>query len=178
MEKEKIYIVQMHTKTIPSRFVKLVTQYKYSHVGISLTKECNEIYSFGRKSLTNILNGGFVKENKAGQFFEKFDNTICRVYELEIDKKQYLDIKKQLVFMEKNSEKYKYDFLGAFLRTFNIHISFKNKYVCSTFVANILEESGAYKFEKESCFIKPVDFENMIGAKEVYLGEYKKLIAV
>lgn len=178
MKREKIYIIQMHTKTLPARFVKLFTRYKYSHVGISLTKECDEIYSFGRKSLWNVLNGGFVKENKNGRFFKRFNNTVCRVYELEIDENQFNEIKKRLSDMEENSEIYKYDFLGAALRAFKIHISFENKYVCSTFVANVLEKSGAYSFEKDLCFIKPMDFENMEGSKEVYSGEYKSLTAV
>ncbi len=178
MGKEKIYIVQMHTKTIPARLVKSVTHYPYSHVGICLTNKCDEVYSFGRKSLYNVLNGGFVKEYKNGAFFNKFDDTVCRVYELEIDENQYLNIKEQLDLMEETSDLYKYDFLGAFLRAFHIPAYFKNKYVCSTFVADVLEQAGVCSFEKELCFVKPIDFENISGAKEVFLGEYKKFEAV
>ncbi|MDO4608766.1 MAG: hypothetical protein Q4B40_06215 [Clostridia bacterium] len=178
MDKQKIYIIQMHTKTIPSRFVKLVTRYEYSHVAIALTKDCDEIYSFGRRSAINILNGGFVKEHKNGDFFKRFNNTYCRIYELDVTNEQYLKIKNQLLLMEQNPEKYKYDFIGIFLRAIKLHISFKNKYVCSTFVAYILQQSGAYNFSKEIHHIKPIDFENIIGAKEVYSGEYKSLTTV
>lgn len=41
---KKIYLILMHTYTIPSRLVRLFTRYEYSHVGISLEKECNKIY--------------------------------------------------------------------------------------------------------------------------------------
>ena len=48
---KKIYILLMHTYTIPSKIVKIFTNYEYSHVGISLSRECDEIYSFGRKKI-------------------------------------------------------------------------------------------------------------------------------
>lgn len=43
---KKIYILLMHTNTIPAKIIKFVTRYEYSHVGISLEKNCNTIYSF------------------------------------------------------------------------------------------------------------------------------------
>ena len=51
MKSNKIYIIQMHTHTMPSRLIKLFTHYKYSHIAISLTPECDKIYSFVRKQL-------------------------------------------------------------------------------------------------------------------------------
>ena len=39
----------MHTYTIPSRLIKRITNYEYSHIAISLDRNCNTIYSFGRK---------------------------------------------------------------------------------------------------------------------------------
>ncbi len=177
MNSEKIYIIQMHTRTIPARLVRLVTRYEYSHIGICLTNKCDEVYSFGRKSLRNIFNGGFVKEKKDGAFFNKFNKTVCRIYELEIDKEQYTKIKERLEKMEQNNI-YKYDFLGAFLRAFKIPISFQNKYVCSSFVAELLEQSGVYSFTKPLCFIRPIDFEDICGIKEMYKGEYKSFSVV
>lgn len=171
-EKMKIYIIQMYSNTFPSKLVKLVTKYKYSHIGICLDKECNLIYSFGRKSLNNFLNGGFVIEPKTGEFFKKFNQTTCRIYELEVDTNQYMGIKAKLDYMEQNEKAYKYDFWGTFLRLFNIPISFKNRYVCSQFVAELLEEFNIHKFEKNTCFIKPRDFEKIEGIKEIYSGKY------
>ena len=80
-EKMKIYIIQMYSNTFPSKLVKFVTKYKYSHIGICLDKECNLIYSFGRKSLNNFLNGGFVIEPKTGDFFKKFNQNDVLVSE-------------------------------------------------------------------------------------------------
>lgn len=104
----------MYSPTIPSRLVKLFTKYKYSHVGICLSKDCETIYSFGRKSLHNFFNDGFTIENKNMPFYVKFKQTICRIYELEISLAQYQKIKEKLEYMEQNSKMYKYDFLGIF----------------------------------------------------------------
>ena len=51
----KIYIIQMHTYTIPSRLIKRITNYEYSHIAISLDRNCNTIYSFGRKKYTSFI---------------------------------------------------------------------------------------------------------------------------
>ena len=94
MKSNKIYVIQMHTHTMPSRLIKLFTHYKYSHIAISLTPECDKIYSFGRKELNSIINSGFVIENRDGDFFNKFNETTCRIFEIEVTKKQYRNLKK------------------------------------------------------------------------------------
>ena len=94
---KKIYVLLMHTNTKPSKFVKIMTRYEYSHVALSLEKECNTIYSFGRRKLHSILGGGFSVENKDGEFFKLFNKTRCKIYELEVENEQYLKIKDALM---------------------------------------------------------------------------------
>lgn len=43
MKSKKIYIIQMHTHTMPARIIKLATRYEYSHIAISLTADCSNI---------------------------------------------------------------------------------------------------------------------------------------
>lgn len=171
-KKKKIYILLMHTKTIPSKLVKLFTRYEYSHVAIALEESCYKTYSFGRKSLYNILNGGLSIQKKDGIFFTKFNKSVCKIYELEVTDKQYEDAKKILENMEENIDQYKYDFLGIVPRWFKIPVSFKDKFVCSFFVAYVLDKSNIYKFEKNISLTVPKDFENLKGAKEIYNGSY------
>ena len=169
---KKIYIIQMHTKTIPSRIVKLFTRYKYSHVAISFNKNCDYIYSFGRRNLHSILYGGFTMQNKYGDFFKKYKNTKCRVYEVKVTNKQYNDLIKIVKYMKKNKYDYGYDYLGIVLRFLRIPITFKKKYVCSYFVAELLEQANVYEFDKDTCFVKPKDFENMDILNLIYTGKY------
>lgn len=169
---KKIYVLLMHTNTKPSKFVKFMTRYEYSHVALSLDKECTEIYSFGRRKLHSILGGGFTVENKDGEFFKNFNETICKIYELVIEDEQYEKVKEIINDMKLNINTYKYDFLGTGLRFLYIPITFKNRYVCSYFVADILEKSNVYHFKKKSYFIKPKDFEKLKGFNEIYNGKY------
>ena len=172
MKSENIYIIQTYSQTIPSKIVKLVTRYKYSHIGICLNKNCDITYSFGRTKTHNFLKGGFVVEHKDGEFYKKFNKTLCRIYELKIDEEKYEQIKEHLHYMKLNKNIYKYDFLGAILRTFYIPVRFNNRYVCSQFVAEVLEKFNIYKFDKDLKFIKPKDFDIIDNIKEIYIGEY------
>jgi len=169
---KKVYIIQMDTKTIPSRIISLFTMYKYSHVAISFNRNCDITYSFGRKNLYSILNGGFVIENKSGKFFKKFRDTKCRIYEISVTDKQYNDLVKIIKYMKKNKECYKYDYLGIILRYLKIPVTFKNKYVCSYFVAQLLEEANVCDFKKDTCFVGPKDFEKVNGFNLIYTGKY------
>ena len=86
---KKIYILLMHTHTIPAKIIKTVTNYEYSHVGICLDKDCSAIYSFGRRHLHFIFDAGFLIEYKDGDFFKTFNKTKCKIYEVKVTDKQY-----------------------------------------------------------------------------------------
>lgn len=171
---KKIYILLMHTNTFPSKFIKVFTQYKYSHVGISLNKSCDNIYSFGRRKVNSILDGGFTIENRNGAFFRKFNKTICKIFEVKVTNKQYKTLEAILSNMKENMNDYEYDYLGIVPRFLGIPFKRNNKYVCSYFVAELLNKSGIYDFKKETCMITPKDFDNIDGLKEIYTGYYKE----
>ena len=144
-------------------------------MAISLERECNVIYSFGRKSLYNILNGGFCIETKDGEFFKKFNKTTCKIYELSITEEQYEEVIKIIKNMELNIDDYKYDFLGIVPRFLSIPIKFENKFVCSYFAAHVLEQANIYNFEKDTCMVIPRDFERLEDlneSSEIYTGSY------
>lgn len=162
----------MHTNTIPSKFVRFFTRYMYSHVAISLNKNCETLYSFGRKKVNSILGGGFTVQQKQGKFFEKFNKTICIIYEIDVNEIQFQNINKIINEMELTALKYKYDYIGIIPRFFGIPIVIKNKYVCSYFVADVLEKAKIYKFNKKVYFIKPKDFENIKESRKIYEGLY------
>lgn len=171
---KKIYILLMHTHTIPSKIVKAFTSYEYSHVGISLDENCDTIYSFGRRKLNSILNGGFSIENRDGEFFKKFNKTTCKIFEVLVSDEQYEALKIIINDMKENIDAYKYDFIGIVPRFFGIPLTLKNRYVCSYFIADLLEKTNIYKFDKRACLTKPKDFENLEGFKQIYKGSYNE----
>lgn len=169
---KRIYIIQMNTKTLPAKLISLFTMYEYSHIAISLNKNCDYTYSFGRKSLYSIFKGGFIMEYKFGDFFKRFGNTKCRIYEIAVTNKQYNDLVKIIRHMKKNKNIYGYDYLGIVLRYLKIPVAFKNKYVCSYFVAELLEEANICNFKKDTFKVIPKDFERIKGLNLIYTGKY------
>ena len=169
---KKVYIIQMDTKTIPSRIIRLFTRYKYSHIAISFDKNCDVTYSFGRRNIYSILSGGFVMEEKNGKFFKRFNDTKCRINEMEISDEQYDSLIECIEYMEENSDNYGYDYLGIVLRYLKIPVKFKNKYVCSYFVAELLQDNNVCDFGKHSCWVSPKDFEMIDEFNLVYTGKY------
>lgn len=167
-----IYLIQLHSGSLPSRLVQAVTRDPYSHVGICLHRDCREIYSFGRRQVNNFLDGGFVVEQADGEFFRKFPHTMCRIWEIPVTDRQFLGLRTCLTQMEQEAEAYSYDFLGAVLRIFRIPVSFPHAYVCSQFVAEVLESWEILHFSKPACFVTPRDFGYLPGAREIYRGEY------
>lgn len=169
---KKIYVVLMNTGTIPSKVISLATRCEYSHVAISFSRDCNTMYSFGRRKVNNFINGGFVVTHKNGDFFKKFDKTKCIIYETDVTNNQYKLLKNIIESRKNNPYNYKYDFVGIILRYFKIPITFKNKYVCSYFIADLLEQANIYNFDKKSCFVKPEDFISISCFEKIYQGDY------
>ena len=78
----KVYIVLTKTGTILSKIVRIIKGHKYTHVSISLDKELNEMYSFGRINPYNPFRGNFVHENINWGTFKRFKNTKCVILEM------------------------------------------------------------------------------------------------
>lgn len=169
-----IYIIQMHTGTIPSIIIKLFTRYKYSHVLIATNSSFKKMYSFGRKTLFNPFNAGLVIENIDGRFFKRFNKTMCRVYKISISEEKYNTVIKLLNYFENNIDQYKYDIIGLFFKTISLPIKRKKHYVCTQFVAEILETAHIYEFGKSNLLVKPRDFEKIDNSRIIYTGYLNK----
>ena len=89
---KNVYIVLAHTGTIMSRIIRIFMKDEFSHVSISLDKELNKMYSFGRLNPYNAFVGGFVHEYINKGTFKRFKNTRASIYSLEITDEQYENI--------------------------------------------------------------------------------------
>ena len=165
-----IYIIETHSGTVPAKFIKLLTGYKFSHVMLSLDNKFDKMYTFGRRTVQNPFNSGFIVESTDGEFYSKFNDTKCIIYELKIGKKKYKMLKKLIRKYEKNPKKYNYDIIGLCLRIFKITIRRKNQHVCTSFVAEIINQSKIYNFNKPVEHVKPIDFELIPNKKVYYTG--------
>ena len=171
---KKIYIVLTHTGTVLSKIVRFYTGKEFSHVSISLDKELNEMYSFGRYNAYNPFFAGFVQESPNSGTFKRFKNTTSTIYCLEIEKKQYNLIKKLIEEMRDGKERYSFNMLGVIAVLVNKHLDRKRKFYCAEFVKYLFENSKLNYDLPE--VVKPEDFAKLDGMKEIYTGllrEYK-----
>lgn len=141
---------------------------------ISLDSDFSKMYSFGRRTPHNPLNCGFIIEAKNGKFFNRFNNTKCKVLMIKVEEEKYASLKLLLNEYEQEPLKYQYDILGLFLRFFKIKIRRKNHYVCSQFVAELIDQSEIYKFQKPIESIEPKDFEYIPNNRILYIGKLKE----
>lgn len=156
MQNRKIYIVLSQTGTWFSRIIKLFTKDPYNHASISLDKELSKMYSFGRKKVNNPLRGGFVHEYTDKGVFAKFQDTKAMVVCIDVSEEQFRKISEKLYDMEKDPQKYKYNFRGLIFGYMHLPSERQNRFYCSEFVKYMLEYGNIDGVEELPRFIKPM----------------------
>lgn len=171
---KKIYIVLTYTGTILSKLIKIYTKNEFSHVSISLDKDLNKMYSFGRLNPYNPFIGGFVHEHLDSGTFRRFKKTKTQIYYLEISDKQYSELETILLNFKEKRKQYTFNVIGLFAVSIKLKIKVKKVFYCAEFVKYVLDKSNI-KTELPD-IIKPEDFKNLKGIKEIYngiLNDYK-----
>lgn len=176
MTDKYIYILLMHTGTILDRIIRVLTRYPYSHAALSLDDTYDKFYSFGRKKVHNIFYGGLVTYGKEGAFFKAFSNTKVQVLRLQVSRKSYAKLKSILHNYENYADMYKYDTKGLVIR-FICNNDYKRDkyYVCTAFVADVLQRAKIYEFDKPVVRIKADDFTKIPGIEVVYEGKLSNI---
>lgn len=170
----KIYIVLTYTGTILSRIVKFYTRNEYSHVSISLTEDLSEMYSFGRLNPYNPFIGGFVQESLDYGTFKRFYKTKTKIYSIEVNDEQYVNICKVIQEVSLHKRQYRFNMIGLMAVALHLKIKREKCFYCAEFVKYVLDESNL-EFDLPE-LIKPHDFLDLSGGVEIYSGvlqEYK-----
>lgn len=154
----KLYLVLTHTGTLFSRTIRLYTRSKYTHVSLSLHPNLDTLYSFGRKKTHNPFIGGFVTERRNQGVYLHCRNTLCEVYEIEVDEFKYYQVQNIIAGFKLRQDNLKYNTLGLITMLFGRGYRRQNYYFCSQFVAEVLEQAGIIKFNKPPYLVKPGDF--------------------
>lgn len=169
-----VYLVLSRSRTIPSRVIHLFTKDEYTHSSLSFSDTIEYMYSFARKYPRLILPGGLITERFDRGLFALQPQTKCRIYQIETDgekRKQAIRIVEE---MYAHKEKYGYSLLGVAFCKLGISRKRKNRYFCSEFVAEVLQESGIRKMKKDPSLIRPQDLMELNGMKLIYEGTVKE----
>lgn len=156
---KQLYIVISQTGTLLSRILRYITGAEYNHASISLSKDLEKMYSFGRRYPYNPFWGGFVIESPHTGTFKRFSDTRALVLSVTVSEEQHAELGNVLEDMWKRRKKYHYNFAGLCLAYFHITWKRENYYYCSEFVGELLIKGRIDGVERlHSSIIQPIHF--------------------
>lgn len=162
----EIYILLIRTQSLLSRVIHIATKEEYTHVSIGMESDCTQFYSFARRYTNLPLPAGFVQESIDSGMMAKSKTAPCALYRMTIPASSYYTLRRKLKKMLPKQKRFQYSVLGTFLCFFGIAYKRENKYFCSQFVAEALNEAGVLELTKSPALYHPVDF---IGLPQVQL---------
>lgn len=175
MEKAHLYIVLTRTNTLISRMIRLCTDDQYTHATLSLDKDLQEMYSFGRKYSYNPFIGRFKQEHLAEGVYKHAKNLPGVVLEVEVPLENYAEARDLVEQFIANRSRYKYNVRGLLYGLLNRPTNRDDRFLCSQFVYYVLNESGVVDLHIPANLVRPDDFLD-VGAQIIYEGNLKDLV--
>lgn len=166
-----LYIVVTQSGSFLSALLKVVTGAQYNHVSVSLDRNLDAMYSFGRRRPYNPFWGGFVQESPHWGTFKRFPQTEAVVVCLDVTAAQYDGVQGVLADMYQRRTEYRYNVLGLLLAAFRIQYRGKNSYYCSQFVKELLTQFDVIGEEETNRIPQPVHFLRLKNGHTVYEGK-------
>lgn len=168
-----LYIVLTRPNTVLSKIIRLIKNDEYTHAAISLDRELNQMYSFGRKYAYNPFIGRFKRE-EINEGLNKLHKYLpCLILRIEVSKEDYEKVEGSIKHFISNRYRLKYNYLGLLHGLFNKSGCFKDRFLCSEFVYYILKENGIADFGRPGNLVRPQDLLSLKG-KIIYKGNLKE----
>lgn len=163
-----IYIVLSRSHTTFAKAIRKFTKKYYNHTSISFREDLSPFYSFGRRYPRFMFPAGFITEGVHEGFFRLHPYTEICVIKMPIEDKAQLDtIKRKLKPFVAHPKRYQYNVKKMPLMMAGIPTKNKKKFVCSVFVAYLLNDILDYG--KDYSLVYPEDFLNF-GFEILYEG--------
>ncbi|MCI5816012.1 hypothetical protein [Ruminococcus sp.] len=165
-----IYVLLSQTGTNVAKIIRFFTRKPYNHASIAADSSLNEMYSFCRNSPSMPLPATFNQEIVGHGTLGKFPDIPCELYAIPVTRQQRLIFEHELEHFKLHRSMYSYSLIGMGTVLFQISLHRRNKYVCSQFVAHVIEQSGI-SLPKPSVLCTPEDLRHIPGAQLIYQGE-------
>lgn len=162
----KIYILLTKFYGSGSRALTLFSGNYYTHASIGLDEDMNTFYSF-------VVKGFIVEDisryNKPGRM--PFP---CILYAQDVSEETYQAVKKNLETFRSKRSSLGYTRMGLILTLINIPWKRRNQYICSYFVAQILQRCAAVRLKKDSSLYLPGDFPRLPQLRMIFQGDLRR----
>ncbi len=127
----------------------------YTHASLSLEEDAETFYSFNYR--------GFAVETM--NVHRKRGVSKSKCIRCEISDQSYENIRQMIDEIEKQKNTYKYTRMGVLCCILHIPFHANRRFFCSQFVAELLENSGAMEFTRETNYILPNHFVSLFENK-------------
>lgn len=172
---KRVYILLTRTDTYLSRLIAAVTRTRYTHASLSLDFYLTRLYSFGRLYAYNPFIGCFKREETTSGVYARFRRSPCALFELEVTEASYEAISARIAELERNKERYRYNFIGLFANYIGVPLRRERHYFCSEFVADTLVRGDALRINRDPSLVRPSDFLEMAELKPIFVGTLETL---
>lgn len=165
---KKIYVLLTRFPDNGAKALEFLTGCLYSHTSIGLSEDMNTFYSFVVK--------GFIEEKITRYVKPEREPFPCQLYEIEVSEKEYKNVKRILKFYVRYKDKMSYSRISLITSLLGIPFKKKYAYICSQFVAEVLQRANIMKLRKASNLYKPGDFGKLTEMKLVFEGNLQTMI--
>lgn len=172
-----IYVILTRTLTMPGKVIRRISGNSYSHASIALDKNFNEMYSFARFHYQNPIVGGFVHENVQTLSLGRDEDVFVKIFRIPVTSYQYNRLRRYIKHFKENEDKYMYNLLALILYPTGIKFKIRDSYICTEFVAHLLESIGVEKSELKNNRVTPSELINILSKYEYYDGSLQNYIS-
>ena len=163
MGQRNLFILLTQFPGRESRLLRWYTRCPYTHVSIGLDEDMNTFYSFVMK--------GFIVEDISRYNRPGRKPFLCELYSMEVSEQTYQEVRSHINAFVRNRKKLHYSKLGLALSLAGIPLKIKNGYICSYFVAEILDKCTDAKLKRHTMLCMPKDFSRSRDLQMVFRGD-------
>ena len=164
-----IYLLLTDYPDRVSKSLKRLGFWKYSHVSVSTSLIDSVFYSYVGKK-------GFRVEQPVVHPTFRGKPVRCALYAVPVTKEICEKATKQIELHAAIAGTYRYSYFGLVLMYFGIRHRMKKQHTCTSFVSEMLHESGAIKKKKFRRLVSPEHFRKLFEKNLIYKGTIKEML--
>ena len=164
-----VYVVLMHSGSGLATAIKKVTGDEFTHASISFDPTLRNMYSFGKKYDSDIMEMGLIREDANSAFLHRPID--FALYVTFVDADEFKAMKHTFYEVLKREKELRYSFVGLVKYALGMDAETKNRMFCSEFVAHVLNSKYNNTDGYYSSQVRPEDFKSFENFKLVQRGK-------
>lgn len=172
-KKHAIYVVLSSTDTNIARAIRVLTRMPYSHASVTDDPSLHRLYSFCRNYSMIPLPATFNTEFIGEGTFGRFENIPCEIYEILLSEADYQQFQLIIAHFKDCRKDFSYSLMGLLRVKMQIEKELRTKFVCSQFVAYVLDRCSV-TLPKPPSIAAPEDLRHIPEARLIYRGELNR----